>query len=120
MTKRAEELVMLIRYCNPGKYLTQQETDEALQLLPDLLREELSTDGGHLGWFYMKLKASTDYHGYGFQIPEKWAHLYPDYQADLEIFKLTEPFLTVACLLRNFGLRRSFIQGRGNGSEYRK
>ncbi len=118
MSNSATQLIGLIRRCDPGSYLTGEEIAEVLHRIPELEKEELSTDGGHLGWFYMKVKANAERYGYEFQIPRRWSNLYLDYKADLEIHKMSEPFMTIACLLRNFGLRRSFVQGKGNTNEF--
>jgi hypothetical protein len=104
-----------IRGCDPGHYLTRAEVAEVLNRIRELEEMESSDYKGHLGWFYMKVKANADYYNCSFQIPERWAHLYEDYKADLEIYGLSQPFQALAILLRNFGMRRSFIQGNGRG-----
>lgn len=119
MVTDIRDLSNRIRGCDPGLYLTREEVAEALSCIHELEEMERSDYKGHLGWFYMKIKANADYYNRLFLIPERWAHLYEDYKADLEIYRLSQPFQAFAILLRNFGLRRSFIQGDGSGGKFR-
>lgn len=119
MTDRISVLNERIRRCDPGRYLSEAEIAEILDHIPELEREELSGMHGHLGWFYMKIKANAERHNRHFRIPKRWAPLYDAYKADLQIFNLPKPMQFIACLLRNFGLRASFIQGPGSRPEYR-
>lgn len=107
-------LSMTVRRCDPGRWLTREDAIAVLANVDRLAEAERADMNGDVQWFYMKLKANADHHGLPFELPEPRMHkLYDDYKADLRIYELSGVSLWVACALRNFGLRRSFIQGSG-------
>lgn len=120
MELEIRDLSNLVRRCDPGRYLTREEFEEVINRFAELEELERTDMSGHLGWLYMKVKANADHHDRSFTIPDRWALLYDDYKADLRIYSLSGLARIFAIAMRNFGLRRSFIQGPGSKSGYRK
>lgn len=114
------ELSKKITYCDPGRYLTREDTRRSINSVAQLVRYERESLNGHLGWLYMKIKANADHHGLTFTIPGRWAKLYGGYRKDLEIYKMSGPAKVVALYSRQFGFRESFLQGEGSGPKYGK
>jgi len=117
----ASFLVGLIRRCDPGKFLPFKIVEEIHKRVDKIAESEMEMgEHGHLGWLYMKIKANSDYHNLDFQIPKKWNHLYEYYKLDLEIYELEGIEQKTAIASRNFGLRKSFLMGKGSKIDYKR
>lgn len=102
-------LIYGIHTCDPGIFLTKEETETVLANLDQLEQAELANAHCDLRWFYMKIKANADYHGLAYELPVQWVHLYEGYRGDIALKQLPQPARFLAILSRSMGLRPSFI-----------
>jgi len=106
---QARSLLQRIRLCDPGRWLSEKDVIDILANI-ELLESEIKSSYDSLAWFGVKVKANADHYGHEFDPGSALMHrAYADYKYDLRIFLLHQPWQFVACLLRNWGLRRSFI-----------